>query len=276
MYRQLPPPSPATVPGSRAWKRLWRWCQKSVRLLSPRSKPTRSRRTRRSARRSPVAQPAPPGPAYPATSSCRAGSADGPATGCAHRAGARTTALPHRLGGALTHLLPVRPIACPCSLSDARRGWARHGHRLARRGPAGRRIVSPEHPRALGFFRDHSRVHSTEPRRRSSAQRPRGLRPGLGRDRHVRHRARADAAALPDRHPRHRRRPRRPDRVPAEGVGRGPEPDRGTDQRPVDRSARTAAAVPAQGRPARSRCSSHCCSPRPTWTRRSSTRRGCW
>ena len=38
MNRQLPPPSPATVPGSRAWNRLLSSsCQKSVRLLPARS-----------------------------------------------------------------------------------------------------------------------------------------------------------------------------------------------------------------------------------------------
>ncbi len=58
----------------------------------------------------------------------------------------------------------------------------------------------------------------------------------------------ADAAALPHRHARHHGRARGRDRLRAEGVGRRAQPDRGSDQRPIHRPARSATAVPAASR----------------------------
>ena len=60
------------------------------------------------------------------------------------------------------------------------------------------------------------------------------LRPRLGGDRLLRHGPGAPAPALPDRPARRGRRRRGPGRVPAQGLGRHPQPDRGPDQRPLD------------------------------------------
>ena len=108
-------------------------------------------------------------------------------------------------------------------------------------------------------------LHPTRPRPR----RPPRLRLGLGGDGRVRHRARADAAALPDRHASASPRCGRLHRLPAEGLGRRAQPDRRPDQRPHRRPARPAAAVAAARRAGARRRRSRCSSPRPTWARRS-------
>ena len=60
----------------------------------------------------------------------------------------------------------------------------------------------------------------------------------------VRHGARAAPAALPHRPSRGGRRGRGPGRLPAQGVGRRPQPGRGADQRPLRHPAGRAPAVP--------------------------------
>ena len=69
--------------------------------------------------------------------------------------------------------------------------------------PAGSPVAwLPLTSRPLAFA--HARRHPA-PQRHPAAQRPDRLRLGIGGDRRVRHRARADAAAVPHRQPRHRR-----------------------------------------------------------------------
>ena len=65
-------------------------------------------------------------------------------------------------------------------------------------------------------------------------------------------------------------------RVPAEGVGRDPQPDRRPDQRPHRRPARPAPAVAAARRPRAGRRRSRCSSRRPRSARTVSRRCGCW
>ena len=83
---------------------------------------------------------------------------------------------------------------------------------------------------------------------------PTRLRPRLGGDRLVRHGARAAAPALPHRPARRGGRRRGSRRLPAQGMGRHPQPGRGTDQRPLDQPRRPPPPVPHPvGRPARAR-----------------------
>ena len=74
--------------------------------------------------------------------------------------------------------------------------------------------------------------------------RPARLRPRVRGDRLVRHGARAAAPALPHRPARRDGRPRGPGRLPAQGVGRHPQPGRRPDQRPLDQPRRAPPAVP--------------------------------
>ena len=112
--------------------------------------------------------------------------------------------------------------------------------------------------------------------RPTPAQRAVRLRDRVGGHRGVRHRPGPDAAAVPDRQPRHRRALGRHDRLPPEGLGRRPQPDRRPDQRPHRRRPRPAPALAAARRPRPGGRRSRCCSPGPTSTPAGSTPAGCW
>ncbi len=108
-----------------------------------------------------------------------------------------------------------------------------------RRGPA---ELSRNH-------RDRTSVSAHGPLRPRAPR----LRAGQHRDGHVRHGAGAAAASVPHGHARGGRRRGGVDRVRAEGVGRGAQPDRGPDQRPQPFAARSSPPLPAAGRAAAGR-----------------------
>ena len=122
--------------------------------------------------------------------------------------------------------------------------------------PGSRRLTPGPHPgprviRRCGRGRRTSLP--TCPLPTAPPRRPPRLRLGLGGDGGVRHRAGADAAALPHRQPRHRRAGGRLHRLPAEGLGRHAQPRSPAGSATAPRPARPAAALAAARRDRRSR-----------------------